>query len=179
MTLLLGPVCIAPAEAGVRVAGFRTADDLDALLIEHVPTCDVLIMAAAVADYRPRRTVSPDGSSSHTGTGKIKRGDQSLILELEPTTDLLAKAAAARRPGQFFVGFALEPRDRLRVSALAKLERKNLDMVVANPLETMDAPSIEATVFARGGTSLHTNGAVEKSEFAGWLLDVVQSSLRR
>lgn len=223
VTLLLGPVAVTPAEPAVRVSHFRTTADLDALLGTHVPVCDVLVMAAAVADYRPKRATAPgvggtagrggiDGGGTSGGSGegggngqsavnlspsggasagsvgaaggggigegKIKRGDQPLVLELEPTPDLLAKAAAARRPGQLFVGFALEPRERLQESALSKLERKNLDMVVANPLETMDAPTIEATVFNRDGTSVQTLGAIDKTEFAGWLLDVIQSTRR-
>lgn len=180
VTLLLGPVSVSPSDGRVKVERFRTTADLDALLGLFVPMCDVLIMAAAVADYRPKLPRQADGSTAAgAGTGKLKRGDQPLTLELEPTPDLLAKAASARQPGQVFVGFALEPRDRLRESALSKLERKKLDMVVANPLETMDSLSIEATVFHVNGTSLHTNGTIEKSEFAAWLLDVVASSQRR
>lgn len=176
VTLLLGPTAVKPADPRVRVDGFRTTDDLDRLLGVHVPGCDVLVMAAAVADYRPR---AASGNRGGVGVGKIKRGDQPLVLELEPTPDLLAKAASARRPGQLFVGFALEPRERLRESALGKLERKKLDMVVGNPLETMDAETIEATVFrcaSSGGGEMGTPGLLSKAEFAGWLLDVVAAA---
>lgn len=176
VTLLLGPTAVKPADGRVRVVGFRTTADLDTLLGKYVPDCDVLIMAAAVADYRPKAAA---GTAGGLGVGKIKRGDQPLVLELEPTPDLLAKAASARRAGQLFVGFALEPRERLRESAQSKLQRKKLDMVVANPLETMDAETIEATVFhacTHGGGEISTPGLVSKAAFAGWLLDVVSAA---
>ncbi|MGE3108456.1 MAG: phosphopantothenoylcysteine decarboxylase [Phycisphaerales bacterium] len=174
VTLLLGPVALLPADPAVSLHRFRTTSDLDTLMSAHVPACDALIMAAAVADFRPRLLQRPDAAA-----GKIKRGDQPLVLELEPTPDLLAKAASLRATSQLFVGFALEPRDRLRESALSKLERKDLDMVVANPLETMDADTIDATVFCRDGSSVQTDGPILKSQFAGWLLDVVQAARRR
>lgn len=173
VTLLLGPTTVKPADPRVEVRGFRTTADLDELLGICVPECDVLVMAAAVADYRPK---AGSGNPGGVGVGKIKRGDQPLVLELEPTPDLLAKAASARKPGQLFVGFALEPRERLRESALSKLQRKKLDMVVANPLETMDAETIEATVFHaanRSGGEVSTPGLLSKAAFAGWLLDAL------
>lgn len=174
VVLLLGPVSLTPSEQGVRVERFRTTADLDVLLGEHVARCDVLVMAAAVADYRPKVA----GGGVVAGV-KIKRTDQALVLELEPTPDLLAKASASRTAGQLFVGFALEPRERLVESAKSKLVRKDLDMVVANLLATMDSPTIEATVFMRDGTSVETGAAIPKEAFAGWLLDVVQAARRR
>jgi phosphopantothenoylcysteine synthetase/decarboxylase len=101
-----------------------------------------------------------------------------LTLRLEPTPDLLAQAAARRRPGQLLVGFALEPRDRLADSARAKLARKAIDLVVANPLETMDSPTIEASVFGRPGSGLEsgrsTDGPIPKSAFAAWLMQLIE-----
>lgn len=143
VTLLLGPTTLIPSSTSIRVLRFLTTADLQRLITDEMPGCDVLVMAAAVADYRPRQPVSEQ-------QGKIRRADGPLSLELEPTPDLLAAAAATRRPGQVVVGFALEPRERLMESALGKLRRKSLDMIVANPLETMDSTEIEATVLARG-----------------------------
>jgi phosphopantothenoylcysteine decarboxylase/phosphopantothenate--cysteine ligase len=165
-TLLLGPTGTAPRDSRVRVVRFRTTAELGTLLDEHFPSCDVLIMAAAVADYRP---VLKEG----TGEGKIKRTDQKLVIELEPTPDLLAACGKRKRPDQVVVGFALEPRERLIESATSKLERKNLDLVVANPLETMDSETIEAVVLGRDGSRLETGGKIGKGEFAGWLLQRV------
>lgn len=175
VVLLLGPVAGIEPPAHVRVRRFRTCEDLRGLLREECPGCDVLVMAAAVADYRPK--VDP----AFLG-GKFRRQDQRLVLELEPTPDLLAEVSAMRRPDQLFVGFALEPRQDLSASARAKLERKRVDLVVGNPLETMDSPTIEAMVLSRDGSVRHTPGVVSKAEFARWLVGILGeelASLRR
>lgn len=125
-------------------------------------------MAAAVADYRPK--VDPA-----LFNGKFRRHNHTLNLELEPTPDLLAEVASTRRPDQYMVGFALEPRAELIESALAKLERKKVDLVVANPLETMDSESIEAILVARDGTRTNTPGTMSKADFAPWLLSIIES----
>jgi phosphopantothenoylcysteine decarboxylase/phosphopantothenate--cysteine ligase len=127
-TLLLGPTeSPLPVCSQVRVRRFRTAAQLADLLDEEWPGHDVLIMAAAVADYRPARPADD---------GKLRR-DGPVVLELEPTPDLLAGLAARTRADQVTIGFALEPAERLDVSAREKLARKSLDAIVANPLETM------------------------------------------
>lgn len=168
VTLLLGPTPRLPNDSRVRVERFQTSADLEALLDRHLPRCDVLIMAAAVADYRPK--VSPGQLA-----GKLKRSGSALTVELEPTADQIARCSERRRPGQLLVGFALEPRDRLLESARDKLERKRIDLIVANPLETMDAETIEAVVLGRDGFERRTGGAIPKREFAGWLLDVIEA----
>ncbi len=162
--LLLGPTALTPTDSRVALARFRTAEDLRALLRRHAPESAVLIMAAAVADYRPK--IDP----AFLG-GKFRRQNQKLTLDLEPTPDLLAEVGATRRPDQLLVGFALEPRDEMIASARAKLERKRIDLVVANPLETMDSPTIEATLLARDGAEQRTPGAISKKAFAAWLMD--------
>lgn len=166
VTLLLGPTPLSPRNTRVSLRRFRSAADLEALLSEEFPRCQTLVMAAAVADYRPVQ----NQSTAHT---KIRRTGEALTLELESTPDLLAACAAKRVPGQRLVGFALEPRDRMLASAQSKLERKSLDAIVANPLETMDAPQIEATLLFRAGTRspVSTPGAIPKEDFADWLLD--------
>lgn len=162
VTLLLGPVCAEPP-TGVRSPRFRTTAELQALLREHAPQADTVIMAAAVADYRPK---------SVQLEGKIKRAAAGLTLELEATPDLLAELGAQRRPGQTLIGFALEPRERLVESARCKLERKRVDAIVANELETMDAPTIRATFFTKD-RAIDTPGTLTKDAFAPWLLDVI------
>lgn len=173
--LLLGPTGLAPSDSALCVERFRTCADLQDLLRAHAPWADVLVMAAAVADYRPR--VSPEDL-----TGKRRRVAGGMTIELESTPDLLAGVASSRRPGQLLVGFALEPRAEMLASARAKLVRKNVDLVVANPLETMDAPSIEATLVAREGSPLSpdraTPGPIPKSQFAPWLLENLQEAFR-
>ena len=163
VTLLLGPTNLAPpSDSRIAVHRFRTTAELQRLLADHWPRHDVLIMAAAVADYRPVRP-SEDA--------KLRRGDTTLTLELEPTSDLLAEAAASKRPGQVIIGFALEPHERLLESASAKLRRKNVDAIVANPLETMESDQIIATLILADGRVAHAPPAMSKPAFAAWLLD--------
>lgn len=169
VTLLLGPTGLTPADSRVKVQRFRTTAELASLLGTAFPACDVLVMAAAVADYRPRMTQSILG-------GKFKRGDEAWNLELEPTPDLLAGVAAGKRPDQLVIGFALEPADRLIESATAKLHRKGLDMIVANPLATMESETIEATVLRADGSRLQPSGPVSKAEFATILLDEIRTA---
>jgi phosphopantothenoylcysteine decarboxylase/phosphopantothenate--cysteine ligase len=165
--LLLGPATVPPAGVDPgSVTRFRTAADLQALLAEHGPWAEVLIMAAAVADFRP--VLGPSGAA-----GKLRRGDQRLTLELEPTPDLLAGVAAKRRPGQTLVGFALEPIERLDTSAREKLARKRVDFIVANPLETMDAESISAVLYAAQTEPRTAPAGLSKEAFAGWLLEAL------
>lgn len=176
VTLLLGPVGavpepLGPPDTSVRVIRFRTTADLQALLREQLPLHEALIMAAAVADYRPKASAAPGAPGAATG-GKIPRSAQGLTLELEATPDLLAECGSAfAGSGKTLVGFALEPRERMRESARAKLARKRVHAIVANPLETMDAPSIEAEVFWADGAEDRTPGSISKDEFARWLLD--------
>jgi len=124
-------------------------------------------MAAAVADYRPKVDPAFFG-------GKFRRKNEKLTLELEPTPDLLAQVAANRKPEQLLVGFALEPREELLASARQKLERKRIDMVVGNPLETMDGETIEAIVLGRDGEETRTGGVLSKTEFAPWLMTIIE-----
>lgn len=170
-TLLLGPTGAGPPDTPVETRRFRTAAELQGLLSEEFPACDVLVMAAAVADYRPRHDAGSDA--------KIRRTESALTLELEPTPDLLADCAARRRAGQTLVGFALEPRERLVASARDKLLRKGVDAIVANPLETMDALTIDATLVQRDAADESTGGPVPKERFAVWLLKRVETLDRR
>lgn len=173
VTLLLGPNAATPVAPGIEAVRFGSAADLQALLDEHLGRCAVLIMAAAVGDYRP---VAGEADLS----GKRRRAGP-LTLELEPTPDLLAGCAARSRPDHLLVGFALEPREGLLDSAERKLMRKGIDLIVANPLETMDAGEIEATLLGRtdrGAAVLDsTGGPVRKEEFASWLRERVEGLL--
>lgn len=170
VTLALGPVCSEPQHPSVEVLRFRTTADLEAVLADAWPAADTLVMAAAVADYRP--TLDPEALK-----GKKKRSAEGLTVHMEGTPDLLAACAASRRPGQRLIGFALEPKERMASSALEKLARKKIDVVVANPLETMDAPNIEATAYSTPELGFHggrpTDGPISKERFADWLLDLI------
>jgi phosphopantothenoylcysteine decarboxylase/phosphopantothenate--cysteine ligase len=165
-TLLLGPVESPPSPPipQLELLRFRTAADLERLLREHAPECDLIVMAAAVADFRPR--------SLHDG--KHRRTDEGLTLELEAVPDLLAGLASRRRSGQRIVGFALEEASDLEDRAVAKLRRKAIDAIVANPLETMDAREVRGLLFFADGRRETPPGhpeAIAKEAFASWLVD--------
>jgi phosphopantothenoylcysteine decarboxylase/phosphopantothenate--cysteine ligase len=164
-TLALGPAPVQPSDPRVRLLRFRTCEDLRQLLASETPQADILIMAAAVADFRPKIDPAFFG-------GKFRRKNENLTLELEPTPDLLAEVGATRRDNQLFVGFALEPRAEMLEAAKAKMQRKRVDMVVANPLETMDSEEIEATIlFAPSlGREPVSFAKRAKTEAAGWIL---------
>lgn len=165
VTLLLGPTALTPS-ADVETIAFESTADLATLLDHHFPACDVLIMAAAVADYRPRRF----------DQRKLVRQDQPLVLELEPTPDLVAACADRKRPGQRIIGFALEESAALTQRARDKLRRKGLDAIVANPLATMGAADVTATLLTATGEIVSPPGSptapapVTKDDFARWLI---------
>ncbi len=165
-TLLLGPTGRTVAnDSGVVVERFQTTAELEALLARRWPDHDVLIMAAAVADYRP---VDADPAA------KLRREPEGLTLHLAPTPDLLAGLREMTRPGQITIGYALEPARGLMAVAKRKLERKGLDAIVANPLETMDAATIDAVLLDRTGVvhrPENAAGGLEKTAFAAWLID--------
>ncbi len=174
VTLLLGPVAHRPACEGCEVHRFRTCADLSVLLDAHAASADVLIMAAAVADYTPVPLAAISG-------GKFRRLDhgERVLLELVPTEDLLARVARTRRDNQLLVGFALEPREQMIASAHAKLVRKRVDLVVANPLESMDASEIEAVIVRAEGEVRPPELLMTKEAFAGWFMAFLADDVAR
>jgi phosphopantothenoylcysteine decarboxylase/phosphopantothenate--cysteine ligase len=118
-----------PAPPGVSCREVVTAAELQKICEEEFPACDVLIMTAAVADFRP----------SAPREGKIKKsGREHLELELEPTADVLAGLAKQRHDGQTLVGFAAEHGERAVACARMKLTSKGLDAVVVNDISRKD-----------------------------------------
>jgi phosphopantothenoylcysteine decarboxylase/phosphopantothenate--cysteine ligase len=120
VTVVAGSTAAEPP-GGIQFIRALSAEDMRAAVIKEIPHATLFIAAAAVSDYRPVKRAP----------GKIKKSDESLTLTLEPTPDILAEVAASRRRGLIVVGFAAETDDVLR-HAREKLQRKNLDMVVAN-----------------------------------------------
>lgn len=163
VTLLLGPGVAEPtAHGALHVHRFESCADLQQLLETHFPACDVLVMAAAVADYRPKHVI--DGKRPRQG---------GWSLELEPTPDLVAALARTKRPAQRIVAFALEETGVLQQRAADKLRRKGVDALVANPLGTMGAQDIEPTWLSAAGETL-TPGKMLKPVFARWLLGRIE-----
>jgi phosphopantothenoylcysteine decarboxylase/phosphopantothenate--cysteine ligase len=120
VTLVAGVASLEPPDR-VELKRVATAAEMERAMIEAAPAADVVLMAAAVSDYRPARAARE----------KIKRTGEPLTLSLEPNADILAQLGRARRPGQVLVGFALETR-RDVARARAKLGAKGLDLVVLN-----------------------------------------------
>ncbi|MFY9468545.1 MAG: bifunctional phosphopantothenoylcysteine decarboxylase/phosphopantothenate--cysteine ligase CoaBC [Solirubrobacterales bacterium] len=146
-----------------------TAAELERAVDERLATADVLVMAAAVADFRP----------AEPAAGKIKKqGRTSLDIRLEPTNDILVGVKARRRPDQLIVGFAAEAGSALLAEARRKLEAKGLDMIVANDIADasigFEAPVNEVTIItADGSTESPARGT--KREVARAILDRVEA----
>ncbi len=161
VTLVSGPTALEPPPF-VELVRVESAQQMHDAVMAAAPAQDVIIKAAAVADYRP----------AHTAGEKIKKSGADLTLELTRTPDILAELGAARRPGQFLCGFAMETRDLLD-NARAKLEKKGADMIVANSLREAGAGFGGATnhvtlVEPTGCTELPLAG---KDEVAHRILD--------
>jgi phosphopantothenoylcysteine decarboxylase/phosphopantothenate--cysteine ligase len=158
-----------PRSPAIEYVDVTTAAELGAACAERFPSADVLLMAAAVADYRP---ASPRAD-------KIKKTEagETLALALERTDDVLSGLAAQRRPGQLLIGFAAESGDGAVASAREKLERKRLDAVVVNDVSragiAFDAPDNEVTIVTAEGEQ-HVPQA-SKAAIAGAVLDSVLS----
>jgi phosphopantothenoylcysteine decarboxylase/phosphopantothenate--cysteine ligase len=155
------------ATPGVRYVEVQTAEELRDATLSRLPDVDLLLMAAAVADFRP----------AHPEDAKIsKEGRDALTVDLVPTADVLAEAAAQRREGQIIVGFAAEHGPEGVERARAKLERKTLDAIVVNDISRpdigFDSDHNEVAILGQGG-ELHVPRST-KEDVAVRVLDFVQ-----
>jgi phosphopantothenoylcysteine decarboxylase / phosphopantothenate---cysteine ligase len=154
---------------GVEVLPVGTAAELKHVCDERFDHCDVLLMSAAVADFRPAAPLDH----------KIKKSDPGgpPTIELEPTDDVLSALAGRRRPGQTLVGFAAEHGDGAVEYGRGKLTRKHLDAVIVNDISRpgigFDSPDNEVTILARDGVTRSVERG-KKSEVAGVVLDEVE-----
>jgi len=149
VVLISGPVDI-NRPRGAAVIPISTSDEIFAAVHEHVPSCDVLVMCAAVADYKPVAVF----------TKKIKKRDAKLLLELIPTRDVLASLPKARK--YLVVGFAAET-DNIQTNAQKKLLKKNCDVIVANDARFgMESDENEVEIFFRGGENKKITRASKK-----------------
>ena len=127
VTLVAGQTAL-ETQRFVDMVSVRSAKDMYEAVTSRAVEQDIIIKAAAVADYRPKYV------SDH----KMKKNDGDLVIELERTDDILASLGDNRRPGQFLCGFAMETENLLENSR-KKLKKKHLDMIVANSLRTEGA----------------------------------------
>lgn len=127
VTLVSGPVNL-KAPLGVNLVPVTSAGEMFQAVTEASSSQDVIIKAAAVADYRPK----------YVGTEKTKKKDGDMNLKMERTDDILAWLGNHRQPGQVLCGFSMETENMLENSQ-TKLEKKHVDMIVANNLKTAGA----------------------------------------
>ncbi len=170
VTVITGPAEVQPPE-GAMLVRVQTALEMGDALLEHFDAADVVIAAAAVADYR----------AAEPATEKHKRNGGSMTLTLVENPDLIAQAAARKRQGQVVVGFAAETSDVER-NARAKLAKKNLDLVVANEVGTADSgfgtDTVRASIIDAAGAT-DKLPLMSKSALAERLFDHIVAKLDR
>ncbi len=168
--LVAGPSAL-PPPPGVELQRIESTAELAAAVRAALPAADVLIMAAAPADYRPARSAAT----------KIPRDGRPPAIELEPTEDILAGTIDARRPGSVIVGFALETGDSI-ARGRAKLERKALDLIVVNdalePGAGFETETNRVTILGRDGSRVDVP-LLQKRDVADALLDEVEKRVGR
>jgi phosphopantothenoylcysteine decarboxylase / phosphopantothenate---cysteine ligase len=170
VVLISGPVAL-PAPIGVELRRVETTRELEDAVRVELGAADVLVMAAAPADFRP----------SSPSEGKRSRIDGALAIPMEPTGDVLDATRGVRKQGSITVGFALETGDAL-AKGLAKLERKALDLIVVNDaLEDgagFEKDTNRVALLGRDGTR-QILPLQSKREVAETILDMVEQSLDR
>ncbi len=171
--LISGPAAL-PEPAGVRVVKVTSASEMQSEVMARVAECDVIIKAAAVADYRPLVRNS----------NKIKKNTETVTIELVKNPDILAALGMmdyGSKPRPFLVGFAAET-DDLAENAVKKLHEKKLDMIVANDVSQADAgfnvDTNRALLLFRDGSRCDC-GLMSKELLAGTILDNIVARLAR
>ncbi len=145
--LVSGPTNLSPPSCslagkkagGVKFIPVRTALQMRKAIFRNLKGVDVLIMAAAVSDYRPKKV----------SKRKIKKRRGAFLLKLEPTPDILYEVGR-RKEGRILVGFSIETEDLVK-NAKAKLRKKNLDLIVANDPNGFGSPTNVVKIIDRDG----------------------------
>ncbi len=167
VTLISGPTAIEPPK-GAEIIQVTTAEEMKKAVMKKAKGMDAVIMAAAVADYKPSKVSSK----------KIKKKEAKASLELEKTDDILAELGKKKK-GALLVGFAAET-DNLVKHAEKKLKEKNLDLIVANDVTEkgagFDVETNRVTLIDKKGIVKKTK-ALPKSEIAGIILETVKEKL--
>ena len=163
VTLVSGPVNLDPPPF-VEVVDVVTAEDMFQAVTSRASKQDIIIKAAAVADYRP----------SVVASEKVKKKDGEMSIALERTKDILAYLGEHKREGQFLCGFSMETENMLE-NSVAKLVKKNLDMIVANNLKIEGAgfgtnTNIVTVITRKGGEQLPL---MSKDDVADQILDAI------
>ena len=167
--LVSGPVSIAPPPFA-EVINVVSAADMAEAVKKYAPESDIIIKAAAVADYRPADPASE----------KIKKSDDDASIRLERTEDILAYLGKHKREGQFICGFSMETENMLE-NSVAKLKKKNVDMIVANNLKTPGAGFGTDTnvVTIITGDNIRELPIMSKDEVAASIVDEIKGRINR
>ncbi|MBL7951053.1 MAG: bifunctional phosphopantothenoylcysteine decarboxylase/phosphopantothenate--cysteine ligase CoaBC [Flavobacteriales bacterium] len=167
--LVSGPTAMRTTTPGIARTDVVSAEQMAEACKTLAVSSDVVIMSAAVADFRPK----------NVATSKIKKKDAALHIELEPTEDILATLGANKAAGRLLVGFALETNDA-EAHAQGKLERKNADLIVLNSLADAGAgfghDTNKVTLIGKGTKPVHLP-LMTKSETARAILDHIETLL--
>lgn len=167
--LVLGPGTQAPP-AGIAVERVTSAEEMRAAVMGHAGSADAVVMAAAVADFRPKQAA----------TGKLKKEDGPPELALEPTPDILRELGEAPRAGLVLVGFAAETGD-VEAAGRAKLARKHADVIVANevghPGTGFGSDSNRAAILDASGDDVPLRDW-SKTELASAIVDRIVARVR-
>lgn len=163
VTLVSGPVEITPPPF-VEVVDVVSAEEMFKAVTSRANKQDIIIKTAAVADYRP----------AVAATEKVKKKDGEMSIQLERTKDILAHLGAHKREGQFLCGFSMETENMLE-NSVAKLVKKNLDMVIANNLKVEGAgfgtnTNVVTVITRKGGEQLPL---MSKDDVADKILDAI------
>jgi len=150
----------------IELIKVTSAEDMRSAVLGQIEEATILIAAAAVADYRPKKTEA----------AKIKKSNPTLNLELERTPDILGDVAHKKRKDQLLIGFAAETNDILS-NATAKLTSKKLDVIVANDVSRndigFDSPNNAVTILVRDGLQPIELPVMSKLEIAHRILDEI------
>jgi len=165
VVLISGPVSMA-APDGIQRVDVTTAKEMLSEVKKNFRTCDLLVMAAAVADWRPKMVAKQ----------KCKKSKGPPQIEWEPTVDILQSLARVQKNSQVVCGFAAET-NRLAAEAKRKLRDKKLDAIVANDVSRKDigfgADSNALTLYLKGG-KVRRRTRVSKTKCAEWLMRILE-----
>ena len=169
VTIVSGPTHLQTNNKNIHRIDVKSAAQMEAETVKAFADCNVAIMAAAVADFTPKKVENQ----------KIKKTSDSLVLELVKTTDILAELGKMKKQGQTLVGFALETNNELE-NAVQKLKNKNADFIVLNSLKDEKAgfgyDTNKVTILGKSGVVL-TSELKSKKEIARDILDVVMKNV--
>lgn len=165
VTLVLGPTHLRSTHTAIKTVLVESANEMFEACVAAFPSSDLTIMAAAVADYKPKEKA----------TQKIKKAEETLDISLEKNKDILAHLGQIKTEGQILVGFALETENEM-ANAQQKLKKKNADYIVLNSLQDTGAgfggDTNKVTIIAQNGDAVELP-LMSKSETASAIVNTI------